>query len=81
MEASLGVIPDNATANGVREHGRVALLDELQAMASRRETEQQGLMSHLSSQPRISLFVSANFPSTRETSTTCIMVPAQAGQL
>jgi hypothetical protein len=76
MAASFGVILDNATAKGVREHGRGALLDELQAVASRRWTEQQGLMSQLSRQPRIGLIVSANFPSTRETWTTCIMVPA-----
>jgi hypothetical protein len=36
MAASFGVIRDNATAKGVREHRRVALLDELQAVASRR---------------------------------------------
>jgi hypothetical protein len=36
IEASFGVILDNATAKGVREHGRVALLDKLQAVASRR---------------------------------------------
>ena len=42
MAASFGVILDNATAKGVRGHGRVALLDELQAVARRRWTEQQG---------------------------------------
>jgi hypothetical protein len=36
MAASFGVILDNPTAEGVRKHGRGALLDELQAVASRR---------------------------------------------